>query len=555
VGKPPARASDLPDPSEPQPVEGPAPEAVEALRREILEKLYGLYIQKPAAQGIWQANHSDPDRLPRMREAEYLRDHGLVKGQTGADGGLQLKLTSAGCDHYEAKYMSPPLDEISARLTNGEEASDFERFAVPALPTIVSSGAETYETLVDDGVDVLVVTATPVERDAVLRHMTPLEGQAAIIKVPLKNLTYFVGRLGEPVAALVMTRIGASMRDGSTLAVNEAIDSCAPRAVIAVGIAWGMDTRQLRLGDVLVSTRIVPFDVARRQDGGDVHRAATPEAGGLLLNRFLNVTGWSFVRPDGQTCRTKDGPVLSGESLVDSLAFKRKLHDDHPTAIGGEMEGTGIYGASARNRGEWIIVKAVCDWGDGTKDKRAQPFAAAASASLVVHVLGERGTLGDLQRMGRSSQPRVKISLKSPRDEKLTAKRAEVARDALGVALEFLDGLTSITSIFMTTAPNPADPKGVAEAKARWAGFSATHNRFVDVKRKVEINLPELDELFERVWQERAEIKSAQATYFATPGTSAHEFFDKGWGSGPKKRLASLREECLRVLRPIAQQG
>lgn len=38
----------------------------------------------------------------------------------------------------------------------------------------------------------------------------------------------------------------------------------------------------------------------------------------------------------------------------------------------------------------------------------------------------------------------------------------------------------------MTTDPNPADPKGVAEAEARWVGFRATHNRFVDVKRKVE---------------------------------------------------------------------
>lgn len=33
------------------------------------------------------------------------------------------------------------------------------------------------------------------------------------------------------------------------------------------------------------------------------------------------------------------------------------------------------------------MVKAICDWADGTKDKEWQPFAGVVAASLVKHVL------------------------------------------------------------------------------------------------------------------------------------------------------------------------
>src|SRR5262249_39739813 len=73
------------------------------LRQEILQRVYTLYLEQPGSYAIWDADRSEPERGARMREAEYLRDHGLVEGQIGADGGLALKLTSKGRDDLEQR--------------------------------------------------------------------------------------------------------------------------------------------------------------------------------------------------------------------------------------------------------------------------------------------------------------------------------------------------------------------------------------------------------------------------------------------------------------------
>jgi nucleoside phosphorylase len=99
------------------------------------------------------------------------------------------------------------------------------------------------------------------------------------------------------------------------------------------------------------------------------------------------VHGWEFRRPDGQLVRAKAGQILSGEKLVDSLDFKNSLLKRYPEALGGEMEGAGLFAAADRSKVEWIVVKAICDWGDGNKHKRYQPLTATAAVSLVKHVL------------------------------------------------------------------------------------------------------------------------------------------------------------------------
>jgi nucleoside phosphorylase len=60
------------------------------------------------------------------------------------------------------------------------------------------------------------------------------------------------------------------------------------------------------------------------------------------------------------------------------------------------MEGTGVAASAERERREWIVVKAIGDWGDGKKTNVHQVFAAAASVDLVEHVLNQPGALDSL---------------------------------------------------------------------------------------------------------------------------------------------------------------
>lgn len=294
-----------------------------------------------------------------------------------------------------------PRLSLRESLTNGERPrfEETESLASDPIPKEVSEGALAAHI---GRVHVLLLTATATERDAVLRVM---QRSPAIIGGTIDGRRYVVGRVGRHLVALTKSRAGSSTRDGSLLAVRRAIDTWKPRAVIAVGIAFGGVTEKQRIADVLVSTRLFHYEIVREQKPARIERGAVPESGKVLLEQFSDVQGWSFLRPDGHLSAVRDGPLLTGEKLVDSLDFKEELFKRFPEAIGGEMEGSGIYAACADvHHNEWIVVKAICDWADGTKEKGYQKLAASAAASLVEYVLCRKDALAAIPQLMRSAR-------------------------------------------------------------------------------------------------------------------------------------------------------
>jgi nucleoside phosphorylase len=241
-----------------------------------------------------------------------------------------------------------------------------------------------------------LLVATDVERIAALKRMYPPSVEDAVLQVFEGNNTFFLGRLGITDVVLCMAAMGSSGRDASTLVTAEMVQSWNLLAVIMTGIAFGKDPVRQRIGEVLISDRIIPYEPQRIGQVSVEHRGVVHAARPLLLNRFRNVLGWSFRCPNGHECGMQVGAILSGDKLVDSLEFKKQLLLAHPIAIGGEMEGTGFAAAAERANCEWIVAKAICDWGDGKKSKLHQEFAAAAAVSLIEHVLNQRGALDAL---------------------------------------------------------------------------------------------------------------------------------------------------------------
>lgn len=244
---------------------------------------------------------------------------------------------------------------------------------------------------------VAILTATPVERDMVLRHMKPTPPRRSIIQVFHNANTYFIGRLGLQSVVLSMCDMGTSGRDAALAVTTELIHEWAPEYVIMVGIAFGRDPDKQRIGDVLVADRVIAYEPERVGPSGNESRGHHPPAGPRLLNRFKNVIGWTFDHPSGGSCRVRTGPILSGEKLIDNPDFKSELFTRYPTAIGGEMEGAGLAAAADRVNCEWMMVKGICDWADGNKRNphkdRDQDFAAAAAVNLTQHVLTQLGVL------------------------------------------------------------------------------------------------------------------------------------------------------------------
>ena len=244
---------------------------------------------------------------------------------------------------------------------------------------------------------IAVLTATPIERDMVLRHMKPPPPRRSILQVFRDANTYFVGRLGLQPVVLCMCDMGSAGRDAAFAVTSELIREWTPEYVIMVGIAFGRDPNKQRIGDVLVADRIIAYEPERVGHGGNESRGHHPPAGPRLLNRFKNVIGWTFDHPSGDSCRVRTGPVLSGEKLIDNPDFKSDLFTRYPTAIGGEMEGSGLAAAAGRVNCEWVLVKGICDWADGNKRNphkdRDQEFAAATAVNLTQHVLTQPGVL------------------------------------------------------------------------------------------------------------------------------------------------------------------
>lgn len=243
-----------------------------------------------------------------------------------------------------------------------------------------------------------LLVATEIEHSAVLRRMRPPARTKAVQQVFIGKNTYCVGRLGAMDVVLCRCRMGATDRDASTLVAKDMITHFELRAIIMPGIAFGRDAHTQRIGNVLISDQVIPYEVQRLGDEDRKDRGRRPSATPVLLNRFCNVLGWRFENPEGQFCDYQVGPLLSGEKLVDNAEFKADLFKRFPDAIGGEMEGAGLAASAERERCEWIIAKAICDWGDGSKTKIHQPFAAAASTSLVEHVLSQPGVLDAIIR-------------------------------------------------------------------------------------------------------------------------------------------------------------
>jgi nucleoside phosphorylase len=88
------------------------------------------------------------------------------------------------------------------------------------------------------------------------------------------------------------------------------------------------------------------------------------------------------------------GLMLSGEKLADNINFREQLRQLEPEAIGGEMEGAGLYAAAERNHVDWIVIKAISDWADGKKKykkSQRQQIAEENAIQLVMHVLLQGG--------------------------------------------------------------------------------------------------------------------------------------------------------------------
>jgi nucleoside phosphorylase/ActR/RegA family two-component response regulator len=238
--------------------------------------------------------------------------------------------------------------------------------------------------------DILIITTTKVESQAVIQIFREATGSDSKTETIGDRIYHDLGEINGTRIFMALSEMGSAGLGASQQAVQKGIAALSPTAVIMVGIAFGVNENKQSIGDILVSQRLMLYDLQRVGTDNEgnleiIPRGDRPHASSWLINRFQSADlSW-----DESIAKVRFGLILSGDKLADNIDFRKQLIKFEPEAIGGDMESAGLYVACQDSKVDWILVKAICDWADGqkglNKDQR-QHLAAHNAAIFVVHV-------------------------------------------------------------------------------------------------------------------------------------------------------------------------
>jgi nucleoside phosphorylase len=225
---------------------------------------------------------------------------------------------------------------------------------------------------------------------------------------------------GHQVTALDYGTVGANRvlhihtRQGedSAVRVQRAVSAFDPAAILAVGICWGArdedpdPAKRQRIGDVLIARQIKDTGSKRVKDGQTSYPGQQADSSGSLVEALQTVL------PEWQTKDPERHRVDSGLLVSEPTLFNDKPARDAVAnklgALGGEMEGAGILRWAHELKVDWLLIKAICDWGykkDNANKQADQEFAAKQAATLVRHFVGRVNIGGMFGGRNSGAQP------------------------------------------------------------------------------------------------------------------------------------------------------
>ena len=251
----------------------------------------------------------------------------------------------------------------------------------------------------------LLFLATSAEQDALERAAGELrvefkkdpELTTSLRAKGLGDEAWRLGTIGaETVVAVGPSReqgrpvMGAHGRLGSAAKAIRYLTATGAQGIVQVGMAFGISPEVQKLGDVLVSALLSPYDnrAVKPLDKppgyvNDYTEMKVELPRSSLLDRF---------RREKQRSKFEFGihigAMLSGAARIHCTAYRDELQMNVPHGneeiVGGEMEGVGLLSGSVRAEDSaWCVVKGICDFGDENRDKdiaegrKVAPYHAA----------------------------------------------------------------------------------------------------------------------------------------------------------------------------------
>ena len=255
---------------------------------------------------------------------------------------------------------------------------------------------------------VLLVSTNINETLATRSYLQPLDGHENVYKFEQdeQQVIYYIGKCGACSAAFREVS-HSSEAHGSVTTISTPADQCFPNlcAIISVGVACGIKGK-VEMCDVLVSSRIVHYDKT-----SDTHYSLTEKpitvVSSWLKKLFFKPTNWPddtikarLIKSDMPLPNVMSGMILSGPYHVDELSMNNFVRTFANEAIGIEMQRAHLFAINTTNI---VIVKAVCDFGDGKDNQVYQPTAALLAADLVHTCLSDHQAFEELKGLFNGS--------------------------------------------------------------------------------------------------------------------------------------------------------
>ncbi|WP_167493154.1 Ltp family lipoprotein [Micromonospora ureilytica] len=304
------------------------------------------------------------------------------------------------------------------------------------------------------GVQVVVLTALPVEYDEVRRHLHD-RGRIA----HRLGTEFEVGTLHGAHGKVAIAELGQGNFDAA-LGVMHAVEMFQPAAILFVGIAGALHN-DLQIGDVVTAIRVYAYQSGAVTDSGFLARPRSYDADRELEQRARVIARAYRERPDAQPVHFR--PVAAGDVVLNSLTqlLVEQLNCHYNDASAIEMESAGMVRACHVCRVPALVIRGISDRADGAKEivdaAGSQLVAASNAADFAVAVIADY--LSEPRRRALSST--TQLSSPNVRSEAAPTVPAAPARSGDATIGSVIDASTepkTQPTADRTTAPPVIGP-------------------------------------------------------------------------------------------------
>jgi nucleoside phosphorylase len=247
-------------------------------------------------------------------------------------------------------------------------------------------------------IDFAIITAIDVEREAICQAFD-LTGDDRVRK---ENRTYWYKRLLLKNDEFYEIVIGQSLdmaNVNAALLTNQMLHHWQPTAVLMVGIAaTAKPEAKQGLGNVVIGKEIAYYELGKITADKILPEPKQVPADATLLDRVQSLPKRDFPisvdRPDNLTIfpQIEVGVIASGDNVIADAATRDAIAAANRKILAIEMEGYGVIEAVRQqlNPVRCLVIRALCDYADDTKNDVWHPYAAAVAAGFAKHFLLDR---------------------------------------------------------------------------------------------------------------------------------------------------------------------